>query len=75
MVSETIVQLFLRSKQQLVNLGYKIKKEHVLLYKKATIKIIVSFPRMYQCEVQSSSYISHKTTRCKRLNAKAHMRI
>lgn len=40
-VSESMVQLPLRSKQQFVNMGYKIKKEYVLLHKKATIKILL----------------------------------
>lgn len=42
-VSESIVQLPLRSKQQFVNLGYKIKKEYALLHKKATIKILLKY--------------------------------
>ena len=41
-VSESMVQLPLRSKQQFVNMGYKIKKEYVLLHKKATIKILLT---------------------------------
>lgn len=42
-VSESIVQLPLRSKQQFANMGYKIKKEYVLLHKKATIKILLKY--------------------------------
>lgn len=42
-VSESIVQLLLRSKQQFVNMEYKIKKEYVLLHKKATLKILLKY--------------------------------
>lgn len=42
-VSESIVQLLLRSKQQFVNVEYKIKKEYVLLHKKATLKILLKY--------------------------------
>lgn len=42
-VSESIVQLLLSSKQQFVNMEYKIKKEYVLLHKKATLKILLKY--------------------------------
>ena len=42
-VSESIVQLLLSSKQQFVNMEYKIKKEYVLLHKKSTLKILLKY--------------------------------
>lgn len=72
MVSESIMQLLLRNNH--LSIWNMRSKKNVQLSEK-TIKILLSLPKTYLCEVQFCSYISHKTTCHKRLNAEADMRI